>query len=95
MSLAQAKGKQTQHTKSRRTASKRKGRTQKQKNTETSLLRYEILGIILICSGIFMSVSIVGVDTGSAGHSLDNILSYIFGSGRILFTLALISLGLK
>lgn len=95
MSLAQAKGKQTQHTKSRRTASKRKGRTQKQKNTETSLLRYEILGIILICSGIFMSVSIVGVDTGSAGHSLDNILSYIFGSGRILFTLALIGLGLK
>ncbi|MCH4166276.1 MAG: DNA translocase FtsK [Megasphaera sp.] len=59
------------------------------------LLKFEITGLILIFFGIFATVGIVGVDTGRIGHGLDGILSYCFGFGRIVVSLALIILGLK
>ena len=65
------------------------------KPSQLSLLKYEILGLILIFCGIFSTAGIVGIDTGSAGHLLNSVLSYGFGIGRIVPALALILLGLK
>ena len=78
-----------------RTAEKRTRRTGKRKSSDATLLHYEILGIVLICCGLFTTVGILGIDTGSVGHSIDGILAYAFGLGRIVFTLALILAGLK
>ena len=41
------------------------------------------------------TIGIIGVDTGSIGYSLDGLLAYGFGFGRIVASLALIVLGLK
>ena len=37
----------------------------------------------------------MGIDTGRIGHNVDNVLSYIFGLGRIVVSLSLVVLGLK
>lgn len=42
-----------------------------------------------------MTAGFIGVDTGRIGHSVDDILAYIFGLGRIVVSLSLIVLGLK
>ena len=86
--LAQGKTKRTTKSRPRKASGKGMRRTTKKKNTEPSLLKYEIFGI-------FTTVGIIGIDTGSAGHSIDGILSYIFGMGRIVFTLSMVVLGLK
>lgn len=75
-------------------ATKKRKSIPKTKN-EPSLMRYEIFGIILICFGLFATVTLVGVDTGVVGNSIDDIFSYIFGVCRIFFTLALLLLGMK
>lgn len=93
--LAQGKTKRTTKSRPRKASGKGVRRTTKKKNTEPSLLKYEIFGIVLLCCGIFTTVGIIGIDTGSAGHSIDGILSYIFGMGRIVFTLSMVVLGLK
>lgn len=59
------------------------------------LLKYEIIGICCILAGVFATAGFIGVDTGRIGHSVDDILSYIFGLGRIVVSLSLIVLGLK
>ena len=93
--LAQGKTRRVTKSRPRKTSGKGVRRTTKKKDTEPSLLKYEIIGIVLLCCGIFMTVGIVGIDTGSAGHSIDGILSYICGIGRIVFTLSMVILGLK
>ena len=60
-----------------------------------SLLKFEIIGLVCIFLGIFATIGIIGVDTGSIGYSLDGLLAYGFGFGRIVASLALIVLGLK
>lgn len=59
------------------------------------LLKFEIVGLILIFFGIFATIGILGVDTGSVGYAFDGILAYGFGFGRIVVPLALIIVGLK
>lgn len=58
-------------------------------------MKYEIIGICCILVGLFATVGFIGVDTGRIGHSVDDILAYIFGLGRIVVSLSLIVLGLK
>lgn len=58
-------------------------------------MKYEIIGICCILAGIFATAGFIGVDTGRIGHSVDDILAYIFGLGRIVVSLSLIVLGLK
>ena len=60
-----------------------------------SLLKFEIIGLVCIFLGIFATIGIIGVDTGSIGYSLDGLLAYGFGFGRIVASLSLIVLGLK
>ena len=60
-----------------------------------SLLKFEIIGLVCIFLGIFATIGIIGVDTGSVGYSLDGLLAYGFGFGRIVASLSLIVLGLK
>lgn len=62
---------------------------------KSPLLKYEIIGIFCLLFGIFATVGFIGVDTGRIGHSVDDVLSYIFGLGRIVFSLSLVVLGLK
>lgn len=84
--------------KTRKTPMKNTGTHKKrvqQIKKKSPLLKFEIIGLILIFFGIFATVGIVGVDTGRMGHALDGILSYCFGFGRIVVSLALIILGLK
>ncbi len=76
----------------RTTAAHKKIRTS-EKNTP--LLKFEIIGLGFIFLGIFATIGIIGVDTGSVGNGIDAILSYGFGMGRIAVSLALIVLGLK
>ncbi len=78
--------------KSVRTAGKKRRNAVKKK---TPWLKYEIIGLVFVFAGIFSTLSIVGIDTGSVGHSLDGILAYGFGFGRIVVSLACIVLGLK
>lgn len=59
------------------------------------LLKFEIIGLVCIFLGIFATIGIIGVDTGSIGYSLDGLLAYGFGFGRIVASLSLIVLGLK
>ena len=71
-------------------------RTRPAKRAEKSpLLKYEIIGIFCILFGVFATVGFIGVDTGRIGHSVDDVLSYIFGLGRIVVSLSLVVLGLK
>ena len=76
-----------------RTAGKRRKTSAAKKSSP--LLKFELLGLVLIFAGLFSTLSIVGVDTGSIGYSLDGLLAYGFGLGRIVASLALIFLGLK
>ena len=71
-------------------------RTRTAKRAEKSpLLKYEIIGIFCILFGVFATVGFMGIDTGRIGHNVDNVLSYIFGLGRIVVSLSLAVLGLK
>lgn len=75
-------------------ASETRRKTKAQKKS-APLLKFEIVGLILIFFGIFATIGILGVDTGSMGYALDGILAYGFGFGRIVVPLALIIAGLK
>lgn len=75
-------------------ASETRRKTKAQKKS-APLLKFEIVGLILIFFGIFATIGIIGIDTGSMGYALDGILAYGFGFGRIVVPLALIIAGLK
>lgn len=75
--------------------SKRKRTTASSRRKTKPLLKYEILGLILCCLGIFVTIGTIGIDTGSIGHSTDTLFAYVFGIGRIIPALALILLGLR
>lgn len=79
----------------RKTVATRKRKRSQKSSHEPSLMKYEIFGIFLICFGLFATVTLVGVDTGAVGNSIDDIFSYIFGICRIFFTLSLLLLGMK
>ena len=76
------------------TGTRQKAKTARKAGT-SPLLKYEIIGICCILAGVFATAGFIGVDTGRIGHSVDDILSYIFGLGRIVVSLSLIVLGLK
>ena len=78
----------------RRKRTTRRARTAKRAE-KSPLLKYEIIGICCILFGVFATVGFIGVDTGRIGHSIDDVLSYIFGLGRIVVSLSLVVLGLK
>lgn len=75
-------------------ASETRRKTKAQKKS-APLLKFEIVGLILIFFGIFATIGIIGIDTGSMGYALDGILAYGFGFGRIVVPLALIIAGFK
>ncbi|WP_427111800.1 DNA translocase FtsK 4TM domain-containing protein [Megasphaera sueciensis] len=74
---------------------KKRGRRTTKKTQGPSLLKYEIMGLVFIFMGLFAAIGIIGVDTGSIGTVVDDVLAYIFGVGRILAALLLVVLGLK
>lgn len=76
-----------------RTAGKRKKTGAAKK--DAPLLKFEIIGLVLIFLGIFSAIGTIGVDTGSIGYFLDGVLAYGFGFSRIVVSLALIVLGMK
>lgn len=87
-----------QRTGKKAAVNRRKKATPRKKTTvrkQTPLLKFEIIGLLCICLGIFGSLSLFGVDTGSVGHGLDTMLAYAFGRGRIIVTVALIGMGIK
>ena len=85
----------TQRKTRRSTRASETRRRAKPKKKSAPLLKFEIVGLILIFFGIFATIGILGVDTGSMGYALDGILAYGFGFGRIVVPLALIIAGLK
>ena len=91
--MTKGKTRKTSRTK-RTTGTRQKAKTARKAGT-SPLLKYEIVGICCILAGVFATVGFIGVDTGRSGHSVDDILSYIFGLGRIVVSLSLIVLGLK
>lgn len=91
--MTKGKTRKTSHTK-RTTGTRQKAKTARKAGT-SPLLKYEIIGICCILAGVFATAGFIGVDTGRIGHSVDDILSYIFGLGRIVVSLSLIVLGLK
>lgn len=91
--MTKGKTRKTSRTK-RTTGTRQKAKTARKAGT-SPLLKYEIIGICCILAGVFATVGFIGVDTGRIGHSVDDILSYIFGLGRIVVSLSLIVLGLK
>ena len=91
--MTKGKTRKTSRTK-RTTGTRQKAKTARKAGT-SPLLKYEIVGICCILAGVFATVGFIGVDTGRIGHSVDDILSYIFGLGRIVVSLSLIVLGLK
>jgi len=91
--LTKGKTRKTSRTK-RTTGTRQKVKTARKAGT-SPLLKYEIIGICCILAGVFATAGFIGVDTGRIGHSVDDILSYIFGLGRIVVSLSLIVLGLK
>jgi len=91
--LTKGKTRKTSRTK-RTTGTRQKAKTARKAGT-SPLLKYEIIGICCILAGVFATAGFIGVDTGRIGHSVDDILSYIFGLGRIVVSLSLIVLGLK
>lgn len=91
--MTKGKTRKTSRTK-RTTGTRQKAKTARKAGT-SPLLKYEIIGICCILAGIFATAGFIGVDTGRIGHSVDDILSYIFGLGRIVVSLSLIVLGLK
>ncbi len=91
--MTKGKTRKTSRTK-RTTGTRQKAKTARKTGT-SPLLKYEIIGICCILAGIFATAGFIGVDTGRIGHSVDDILAYIFGLGRIVVSLSLIVLGLK
>jgi S-DNA-T family DNA segregation ATPase FtsK/SpoIIIE len=91
--LTKGKARKTSRTK-RTTGTRQKAKTARKAGT-SPLLKYEIIGICCILAGVFATAGFIGVDTGRIGHSVDDILAYIFGLGRIVVSLSLIVLGLK
>ena len=91
--MTKGKTRKTSRTK-RTTGTRQKVKTARKAGT-SPLLKYEIIGICCILAGVFATAGFIGVDTGRIGHSVDDILSYIFGLGRIVVSLSLIVLGLK
>lgn len=89
------KGKTRKTSRTKRTAGTRQKAKTARKAGTSPLLKYEIIGICCILAGVFATAGFIGVDTGRIGHSVDDILSYIFGLGRIVVSLSLIVLGLK
>lgn len=85
----------TQQKTRRRTRASETRRKAKVQKKSTPLLKFEIIGLILIFFGIFATIGILGVDTGSVGYALDGILAYGFGFGRVVVPLSLIVAGLK
>jgi DNA segregation ATPase FtsK/SpoIIIE, S-DNA-T family len=75
--------------------SKKHGRRTTKNTQGPSLLKYEIMGLVFVFMGLFAAIGIIGVDTGSIGTVMDDVLAYIFGVGRILAALLLVVLGLK
>lgn len=67
----------------------------KSKSTGTSLLTFEVIGLCFIFIGVFATVGIMGIDTGTIGYGVDEILAYGFGFTRIVVSLSLIIIGLK
>lgn len=91
--MTKGKTRKTSRTK-RATGTRQKAKTARKAGT-SPLLKYEIIGICCILAGVFATAGFIGVDTGRIGHSVDDILAYIFGLGRIVVSLSLIVLGLK
>ena len=91
--MTKGKTRKTSRTK-RTTGTRQKAKTARKAGT-SPLLKYEIIGICCILAGVFATAGFIGVDTGRIGHSVDDILAYIFGLGRIVVGLSLIVLGLK
>ena len=91
--MTKGKTRKTSRTK-RTTGTRQKAKTARKAGT-SPLLKYEIIGICCILAGVFATAGFIDVDTGRIGHSVDDILSYIFGLGRIVVSLSLIVLGLK
>lgn len=91
--MTKGKTRKTSRTK-RTTGTRQKAKTARKVGT-SPLLKYEIIGICCILAGVFATAGFIGVDTGRIGHSVDDILAYIFGLGRIVVSLSLIVLGLK
>ena len=91
--MTKGKPRKTSRTK-RTTGTRQKAKTARKAGT-SPLLKYEIIGICCILAGVFATAGFIGVDTGRIGHSVDDILAYIFGLGRIVVSLSLIVLGLK
>lgn len=91
--MTKGKTRKTSRTK-RTTGTRQKAKTARKAGT-SPLLKYEIIGICCILAGVFATAGFIGVDTGHIGHSVDDILAYIFGLGRIVVSLSLIVLGLK
>ena len=89
------KGKTRKTSRTKRAAGTRQKAKTARKTGTSPLLKYEIIGICCILAGIFATAGFIGVDTGRIGHSVDDILAYIFGLGRIVVSLSLIVLGLK
>lgn len=89
------KGKTRKTSRTKRTTGTRQKAKIARKAGTSPLLKYEIIGICCILAGVFATAGFIGVDTGRIGHSVDDILAYIFGLGRIVVSLSLIVLGLK
>ena len=89
------KGKTRKTSRTKRTTGTRQKAKTARKAGASPLLKYEIIGICCILAGVFATAGFIGVDTGRIGRSVDDILSYIFGLGRIVVSLSLIVLGLK
>lgn len=85
----------TQQKTRRRTRASETRKKEKGQKKSAPLLKFEITGLILIFFGIFATIGILGVDTGSMGYALDGILAYGFGFGRIVVPLSLVIAGLK
>ena len=85
----------TQQKTRRRTRASETRKKEKERKKSAPLLKFEITGLILIFFGIFATIGILGVDTGSVGYALDGILAYGFGFGRIVVPLSLVIAGLK
>lgn len=85
----------TQQKTRRRTRASETRKKEKGQKKSAPLLKFEITGLILIFFGIFATIGILGVDTGSVGYALDGILAYGFGFGRIVVPLSLVIAGLK
>ncbi|WP_036243040.1 DNA translocase FtsK 4TM domain-containing protein [Megasphaera vaginalis (ex Srinivasan et al. 2021)] len=73
-----------------RRSGKRRGR-----RVDAGLMKYEIIGLVLAFFGIFASLGVIGIGTGNIGAGLDSALAWGFGFGRIVFTVAVLILGLK